>query len=317
MPDANPNREEKGTIAPVFARYVATLFVVFGLSVHTAKADTPVNTVTDDRGVAVTFSQPPQRIVSLLPGLTEMVCALDQCNRLVGVDRYSNFPAHVLALPKAGGGLDPNIEAIVALRPDLVLLATSARASERLESLGIKVLALEPKTHADVLRVLQLLGRALQTSNANAVWRDIQAGQDAAAKSLPADAASTRVYFEVSPTPHAASEASFMGETLLRLGVKNIVPASLGPFPQLSPEYVVRANPDVIMANAQNATGMADRPGWSQIKALKTGRVCTFTPTQNDVLVRAGPRMAQAAWLMADCLRGKAPGLAPKPTARP
>ncbi|MDP3604626.1 MAG: helical backbone metal receptor, partial [Polaromonas sp.] len=118
--------------------------------------------VTDDRGVSVSFTQSPQRIVSLLPSLTEGVCALDQCQRIVGVDRFSNYPASVRRLPTMGGGLDPNIEAIVALRPELVLLATSSRASQRLESLGIKVVALEPKSHADVRRVLSVLGALLE-----------------------------------------------------------------------------------------------------------------------------------------------------------
>jgi iron complex transport system substrate-binding protein len=73
------------------------------------------------------------------------VCELGQCHRLVGVDRYSNFPAIVQKLPQLGGGVDPNIEAIVALKPDVVLLAISSRAGDRLQALGIKVIALEPK----------------------------------------------------------------------------------------------------------------------------------------------------------------------------
>ena len=99
--------------------------------------------VTDDRGVVVTFDKSPQRIVSLLPSLTESVCELGECHRLVGVDRYSNFPDSVQKLPLVGGGLDPNIEAVVALKPDVVLMATSSRASERLRALGLKVVALE------------------------------------------------------------------------------------------------------------------------------------------------------------------------------
>ena len=74
--------------------------------------------ITDDRGTTVTLAQSPLRIVSLLPSLTEMVCALDQCQRLVGVDRYSNFPASVRALPQVGGGLDPNIEACLLYTSD-------------------------------------------------------------------------------------------------------------------------------------------------------------------------------------------------------
>ena len=260
--------------------------------------------VTDDRGVRVTFAQSPQRIVSLLPSLTETVCELGQCHRLVGVDRYSNFPVSVLKLPKAGGGLDPNIEAVIALRPDVVLLATSARASERLEALGLKVLALEPKTHADMRRVLETLGQLLEVPDPARAWREIDATVTVVAQSLSASAKATRVYFEVSAAPHGASEASFIGETLGRLGVQNIVPASMGPFPKLNPDFVVRANPDVIMAGARNATGMSQRPGWGNVRAIKSQRVCLFSPEQSDVLVRPGPRLAQAARLMAQCLSG-------------
>ena len=115
----------------------------------------------NDRGRTVALPQAPQRIVSLLPSLTETVCALDQCHRLVGVDRYSNYPASVQSCPKVGGGLDPNIEAIVALRPDVVVMSVSSRAGERLEALGVKVVTLEPKTHADVQRVLATMARLL------------------------------------------------------------------------------------------------------------------------------------------------------------
>ena len=86
-------------------------------------------TLPDDRGRPVNLPKSPQRIVSILPSLTEMVCQLDQCQRLVGVDRYSTWPASIAKLPRVGGGLDPNIEAIVALRPDLVLAGTSSRAA--------------------------------------------------------------------------------------------------------------------------------------------------------------------------------------------
>ena len=265
--------------------------------------------VTDDRGVSVTFSHSPQRIVSLLPSLTESVCALDQCQRLVGVDRYSNYPSSVQRLPKVGGGLDPNIEAIIALKPDAVILAISSRASERLESLGIKVVALEPKTHANVRRVLKTLGTLLEipdSAGAERVWLSIDASMSAAAQSLSPAAKNTRMYFEVGRGPYAASEASFIGETLTRLGVKNIIPASLGPFPLLNPEFVVRANPDLIMVGNRGVQAMATYPGWSSIKAIKTQRICAFGADESDMLVRPGPRMAEAARVMAECIAGTA-----------
>lgn len=263
--------------------------------------------VTDDRGTTVQFAKVPQRIVSLLPSLTESVCALEQCARLVGVDRYSNYPASVQALPQLGGGLDPNIEAIVALQPDVVLLATASRASARLEALGLKVVALEPKTYADVQRVLATLGQLLAVPDAGRIWRNIDASVAAAAQSLPARAKTTRVYFEVNAAPYAAGTSSFIGETLTRLGVHNVVPAALGPFPKLNPEFVVRANPDLIMVGDRNSIGMAQRPGWGGIRAIREQRVCSFPPALGDVLVRPGPRMAEAAQAMAACLREKAP----------
>jgi iron complex transport system substrate-binding protein len=262
--------------------------------------------VTDDRGISVTFAQPPQRIVSLLPSLTESVCELGQCARLVGVDRYSNFPGSVKQLPQVGGGLDPNIEAIVALKPDLVLMATSSRIGERLQSLGIKVLALEPKTHADVKRVLDKLGQVLGVSDAGRVWRVIDAATSAAAQSLPSSMAATRVYFEVNDGPYGAGESSFIGETLTRLGVKNIIPAALGPFPKLNPEFIVRANPDVIMVGQRSLDSVGQRPGWAGMRAIREHRLCVFTTEQSDVLVRPGPRMAEGARLMAQCLADKA-----------
>ena len=263
--------------------------------------------LTDDRGVSVSFTQTPQRIVSLLPSLTESVCELGQCARLVAVDRYSNFPDSVRSLPQVGGGLDPNIEAIVALRPDVVLLATASRASARLEALGIKVVALEPKTYKDVQRVLGKLGQLLEVADSARIWRNIDAAVSAAAQSLPARVKNTRVYFEVNSAPYAAGSTSFIGETMARLGVQNIVPPALGPFPKLNPEFVVRANPDLIMVGDRNALGLEQRPGWAAIRAIREKRICVFTTAQSDTLVRPGPRMAEAARTMAACLQDKAP----------
>ena len=288
-----------------FRRKVVAV-ALFGLA---ALAPAHALQLTDERGVTVMLAQTPQRIVSLLPSLTESVCALDQCQRLVGVDRYSNYPASVRALPVLGGGLDPNIEAIVALKPDVVLLATSSRASQRLESLGLKVVALEPKNHTDVRRVLKKLGQMLAVpddTGADRVWRFIDAGVVAAAQSLPPKAKNLRVYFEVNRGPYAAGEASFIGETLSRLGVKNVVPAALGPFPRLNPEFVVRANPDIIMVGSGSMQGMLDYPGWSAIKAVRDKHICVFPADASDVLVRPGPRMAEAARIMAQCIADQA-----------
>ncbi|MES2532555.1 MAG: helical backbone metal receptor [Pseudomonadota bacterium] len=298
----NARRPWRARVATALATTLAAVALCAAGAAQAQAAD-----ITDERGVTVHLAQPPQRIVTLLPSLTESVCALDACARLVGVDRYSNWPASVRALPQVGGGLDPNVEAIVALKPDVVLLAKSSRVTQRLEALGMKVLVLEPKNHVDVKRVLDKLGQVLGSDDAQRVWRAIDASVSAAAQSLPPGLRNTRVYFEVNNGPYAAGESSFMGETLTRLGVKNIVPAALGPFPKLNPEYVVRANPDLIMVGERSATGLEERPGWAAIRAVRERRVCRFNAADADVLVRPGPRMGEAARLMAQCLADKAP----------
>ena len=281
-----------------------SLLLCAALALHALAAQADIE-VRDERGVTVSLPKSPQRIVTLLPSLTESVCALGACDRLIGVDRYSNSPASVRALPKLGGGLDPNVEGIVALRPDVVLLAKSSRVTPRLEALGLKVVVLEPKNHADVKRVLDALGVILGVDDAQRVWRVIDASVSAAAQSVPESARGQRVYFEVNNGPYGAGESSFIGETLQRLGVRNIVPAALGPFPKLNPEFVVRANPDVIMVGVRSAVGMEQRPGWSGIRAVREGRICRFDSEAADVLVRPGPRMGEAARLMAGCLTGQ------------
>lgn len=266
--------------------------------------------ITDDRGKTVQLAKPPQRIVSLLPSLTESTCALGLCDRLVGVDRYSDWPASVQKLPVVGGGLDPSVESIVALKPDLVLLSNASKVAERLESLGIKVAALEVKSQAGVHKVLDKLGRLLgvpQAQGADRVWRELQTGVADIARQMPDGAKQVRVYFEVSRGPYAAGPQSFIGETLTQLGVRNVVPADLGPFPRLSPEFLLRAQPDVIMLGNRSMQAATSYPGWNSLKAVRGNQVCTFSEQESNVIVRPGPRMAEAAQLIARCLIDKAP----------
>jgi len=261
-------------------------------------------TVTDDRGVTVAFEQPPRRIVSLLPSLTETVCALGACDRLVGVDRNSNHPPQVRALPVAGD-LALNLEAVVALRPELVLASTTTQGLRRLEGLGVKVLAFEARNLADVRRSLDTLALLFRARSARSVWQEIDDGVTAAGGSLSPAARRSRVFFEVSPGPYAAGASSFIGELLQRLGVQNVVGAEYGPFPRLNPEFVPRADPDLVMVTTFSAPDLAKRPGWARMRALREGRVCVFDTAQADVLVRPGPRMAEAARLLAGCIADK------------
>lgn len=261
-------------------------------------------TVVDDRGVTVTLPAAPQRVITMLPSLAETVCELGACARLVAVDSFSDWPDSVRRLPRVGGVADANIERIVALAPDLVLLSATSPAIGRLQALGVPVFGIELKTLADVQRSVHGIGRVLEVPGAPALWQRIEAGLAQAARALPAQARGTTVYFEVSAGPYAAGEASHIGELLARLGAVNIVPASLGSVPKLNPEFVVRADPQVIMLAAESDGPLAERPGWSRIRALREGRVCRFTPAESNVVSRPGPRVVEAAQILARCLRG-------------
>lgn len=264
--------------------------------------------VTDDRGVTVRFAAAPQRIVSLVPSLTETVCELGACERLVGTDRYANWPDRVRSLPKLGGLEDTQVERLVALKPDLVLLARSSRALDRLQALGLPVLALEPQDWAGTLRVVtqlaQLLGRP---AAGRQLAQRMQERVALAASRVPPAWRGRAVYVEVASTPYAAGEASFIGELLQRLGLGNAVPAALGAFPQLNPEFVLRAQPALIVATQAAVRDMAGRPGWSQLQALQRQQTCALAPEPWDALVRPGPRLAEAAEALAACLEHLAP----------
>jgi len=263
--------------------------------------------LTDDRGRMVVIDKAPQRVITLLPSIGEIVCELQACDLLVGVDRYSNWPERVKSLPQLGGLDDNQLESLVKLKPDLVLLARSSRVTQRLESMGIKVVALEPQSQEDMHRVIQLIAGALHLPNAKeraeTLWQSIQQKLDAAALRVPAQAKGARIYFEAGSGYFAAGEASYIGETLKRLGLVNVVTANMGAFPQVNPEFVVKANPQIIFMGERSASNLPSRPGWQRIEAIQQQRICSFPAAQSDIIVRSGPRIPEAAELMVACLK--------------
>ena len=261
--------------------------------------------VIDDRGKTISLASPPQRLISLLPSLTESICALGKCNHLVGVDRFSNWPLSLQNLPKLGGMSDTNLEAIVQLKPDLVMVDKSSPIISRLEDLRISVMAFEIKTMADEERTLKKLDLALGSKEAGRVWNQIQAEITRANKQLDGSQKNMRVYFEVNTAPYAAGRSSFIGELLTRLELNNIIPESLGPFPKINPEFVVQAKPQIIMLSETGVTDMKKRPGWTDIPAVRENRICTFKKEQSDVIVRPGPRMGEAALILSQCIAEK------------
>lgn len=259
----------------------------------------------DDRGRTISLQSPPQRLISLLPSLTESICALGKCSQLVGVDRFSNWPLSLQNLPKLGGISDSNLEAIVQLKPDLVMVEKSSPIISRLEDLRIPVMAFDVKTMADEERTLKKLDLALGSKESGRVWNQIQAEIMRANKQLDGSQKNMRVYFEVNAAPYAAGRSSFIGELLTRLDLSNIIPESLGPFPKINPEFVVQAKPQIIMLSDTSVADMKKRPGWSDIPAITQNRICAFKKDQGDIIARPGPRMGEAALILSQCIAEK------------
>ncbi|MEJ6764130.1 MAG: helical backbone metal receptor [Comamonadaceae bacterium] len=306
---------------------LAFLFSVAGLSVsanaasppHTAQPVTAevsasvVAVLTGDDGVSVSLPVAAQRIVSLLPSLAEVLCDLGACDRLVGVDRYTNWPASLQKLPRMGGGLDPNLEMILSVRPDLVVMAPSSRAIPRLRALGLNVLALEPKRYAELRRTYAVLGRAVGRSDGEQLYTGLHDRLLALRARIPSVWMGARLYVEVSSELYAAAPSSFVGQTLTALGLGNAISDEFGPFPKVNPEWVVRLQPDVLVVSQASAQSLNRRPGWPQLAALKQARVCVMSEAQADRLVRPGPRLYEGAQWLLTCLKALSP---PQQTTR-
>jgi iron complex transport system substrate-binding protein len=261
--------------------------------------------LTDAGHQELRFKTPPARIVSLLPSLTESVCELGGCARLVATDSFSNWPESVRGLPKAGGLEDVQVEQVLRAKPDVVLLVRAARAQDQLRSLGVVTFEFESETYADIARTITTLGTLLGVPERA---RSLNAEIERSVAEITAEARarlagrSPRVYYEVDDGPYGAGPGSFIGEELRRLGARNILTADLGTFPKLNPEYVVRANPDVIFISPSEAPNLANRPGWSEIRAVREQRICSFPPEVRDTVIRPGPRIPAGLKALADCL---------------
>jgi iron complex transport system substrate-binding protein len=277
-------------------------------------------TLRDDLQREVTIVHPAGRVITMLPSLTEIVCALGECSRLVATDRFSDWPASVATLPKAGGLDDVSIEMIVSLRPDLVLVSSAQRISVRLSELGVTSFALNPQSYADEQRAVMMIGQLLGVPQRAA---DLNASVERRVEDISATAMHHRhgavpsVYFEIDRTPYVAGPQSYIGELLTRLGVRNIVAADMGAFPRLNPEYVVRQDPDILFVAPAEVAGLALRPGWGALRAVRAGHICAFAPGVEATVMRPGPRIGEGMQAMADCIGQFAPPQAPAPPQTP
>lgn len=258
--------------------------------------------VRDDLGRDVTMQAPALRVVAMMPTHAETVCALGACDRLVGVDAFSNHPAEVRELPTLGSPFDADVEAILALEPDLVLADEYSGLAEALARLGVPVYGGTAQSIEDIWEVTEEVGVLLGLETEAALLVGRTQGRLAALAARADGAAEPTVFVEIDPTPYTVGPGSFLGRLLALAGARNIVPAGLGDFPQIDPELVVAADPDTILLldapYGQTAAAVAARPGWSTLRAVRSGEVIEASSAEVDLLTRAGPRVADALELL-------------------
>lgn len=261
-------------------------------------------TVVDDLGRTVEMPSPAQRVVAMIPTHTETVCALGACERLVGVDTFSNHPASVASLPSLGSAFDADVEAILALEPDLVLTDEYSGLAEALDGLGIAVYAATPQTIDDIWEVTEEVGVLLGRESDAALLVGRTRGRLDALTASAAGREPLGVFVEIDATPYSVGPRSYLGTLLTRAGLRNVVPAGLGDFPRLDPERVIASDPEVIVLldapYGETRASLAARPGWAEIAAVRDGRVIEATQAEVDLLTRAGPRVADALQLLID-----------------
>ncbi len=289
-------------------------------------------TVIDDSGASVTFAAAPTRIVSLNPGHTETVFALGAGDRLVAVDAYSTYPAEAQAIAtRLTSYPAPSIEAIVGLKPDLVLsLVEKDDLLGQLRQQGIPVLKLLPTDFDGTTQEIAELGRILDRSaQGAAIATRMRARRDAVAQAV-ATGPRPSVFYEMDASdatkPYTAGPGGFYGQLVDLAGGDNVFGDLPGDFAQVGAESVIARNPDLILLtdayaplNPQTPAMVAARPGWDQIAAVDNGAIYAV---QAQLFSSPGPRLADgleslAFLLHPDAFSARGPALSPAAAPSP
>jgi len=257
-------------------------------------------TLTDDAGREVTVAADPERIVSLAPSNTEIVCALDACDQLVGVTDFDDYPPGVAEVEKVVVFAQVDVEKVVAAEPSLVLAAgnelTPTAVIDQLSDLGLTVLVLYPESLEEVYADIELVGTALDAQVTASELVDGMRARVEAVEAAVADAERPRTFYEVGifeGTIYTAGEGSFIASLIETAGGEPITGDALST--SIALEDLVTADPELILLGdaAYDSTitpdSVSGRPGWGEMTAVRTGRIL---PLLEDVLVtRPGPRI--------------------------
>ena len=257
-------------------------------------------TRVDDWGRTVSLRAPARRIVSLSPASTEILFALGLGGRVVGRTRWCDYPAAARAVADVGEGVGPNVEAVAARRPDLILLyASSANraAAERFAALGIATAAIQLDRADDVRRAAVLIGGLAGAARAaDSLVAVFDSARAAAVREAPRLARHPRLYVDVwTEPPMTVGRGSYLSEVIRAAGGENVFGDVRASSATVSLETIARRDPDAIIVLATDTTRVPDlaaRPGWSAVRAVREHRILVLDGT---LYGRPSPRMPAAA----------------------
>jgi ABC-type Fe3+-hydroxamate transport system substrate-binding protein len=267
------------------------------------KAETPRAAATDDFGDSVRIGPPPNRIVSLSPATTEILFTLGAGPRLVGRTKYDLWPDSAKLIPSVGDGLRPNVEAVLAVHPDLVVIYASQDnrpAATRFRAAGINTLAVRGDRVSEFRRVVQLLGATIGDSArakslADSVYHTLDSVR-AASRPLP----KPTVFWHVWDAPVITiGGGSFMNDLVDIAGGRNVYADIKAPSGTVSLEDVSRRDPDVILAGPDGKHQIESDARWRIVRAVREGRIFVV---DTGVVARPSVRLGEAAVLIARLL---------------
>jgi iron complex transport system substrate-binding protein len=257
-------------------------------------------TYTDDTGREVSIDKVPQRIVSHVPPITEILFALGLGDRVVGVSDYCDYPEEAKSKPSVGNYFNPAIENIVALEPDLVLTDGHSESIKQLDSLGIEYLAIDPQDIDGIFRDIEILGKAAGVEDRAKKLVDDMKTDMSNVVSRVEGAPRVRAFYVVDATdlnnPWTAGPGTFADSLITMAGGENIAAEAPAPWVQLSIEQVVSSDPEVIILPAEHGTAftspevLEEHPAWRETTAVKQGRICII---DGDLVDGYGPRIVQ------------------------
>jgi iron complex transport system substrate-binding protein len=267
-------------------RLAAAALLGAALTSCRAGRDVPATGITDDAGRVVRLDAPPRRIVSLSPATTELLFDLGAGDRVVGRTRWCEDPPEALAVPSVGDGFAPNVEAVVARRPDLVVFyhtASNAEAIAQLEAMGIATVSLRTDRIADFERAARLLGELI----------GLRERADSLVAALGTELDSLRHAVDPVPAVHAVAiiawdnppivigATSFLGEIVTLAGGRNVFGDVEQPSLTVSVETIVARDPDLLLVHSDDSLpGFLTRPEWQVVDAVRRRRLLRVHGTE-------------------------------------